>query len=165
MLPQTLIVADSGPLIALASCGRLPLLAALFVHIHVPEQVMREAAWVSKPGADAIHTFVRDSGTVQPDRDNAITQDLHRHLDAGEVQAIACAVELDCPVLMDERKGRQMALAHGVPILGVLGILLLAKQTGLIEEITTPIRTMRRMGYLLGDDLIRRVIAAAGETH
>ena len=159
-----LIVSDSGPLIALASCEQLALLPALFAHIHVPEQVMRETAWVKKPGAAAVTAFVQMSGTVQPDRDNELTHDLLRHLDAGEVQAIACAVELKCPVLIDERKGRQMAVARGVPIVGVLGILLLAKQKGLIAEIAESIRVMRLHGYLLGDDLIERVLAVAGET-
>jgi len=41
-LTKPVIVADAGPLIALAKCGQLALLSQAFGHIHLVRAVLRE---------------------------------------------------------------------------------------------------------------------------
>ena len=54
-------------------------------------------------------------------------------LDPGEAEAIALAVEIGADrILMDEKRGRQIALHHSVKPVGVLGVLLRAKPENLI---------------------------------
>jgi hypothetical protein len=58
-----------------------------------------------------------------------------RGLDAGEANAIALALELQADdLLIDERLGRQEAVRLGLSIIGILGILLVAKQRRLISQ-------------------------------
>jgi len=58
-------------------------------------------------------------------------------LDNGEAEAIVLAIDLKATyILMDEALGRKIALSYNLQPLGVLGMLVLAKQRGLIEVVT-----------------------------
>jgi len=48
---------------------------------------------------------------------------LHISLDKGESAAIVLAIEKDLPLLIDEKKGRQVAHNMGVEIVGLIGII------------------------------------------
>ncbi len=163
-MKKPVIVADAGPLIALAKCEQLPLLSKLFGTVHVPHTVLIEATGGKpKPESESIRTFVVDHCIVQPDRDDALVQHLLRRLDAGESQAISWAKHLGCAVLMDEKQGRLMAQAQGLPLFGVLGMLLLAKQAGHLQALTPIVNSLREHRYNLSDALVAAVLQKAGE--
>ena len=86
---RPVVVADSGPLIALASCGQLPLLAALFASVHLPQAVLDETtADLSRPGARDIARFAAGHAQVHPSRHDAIYAQAIAALDEGESQAL-----------------------------------------------------------------------------
>ena len=45
------------------------------------------------------------------------------NIDNGEIEAISLAIELDLKLIIDERKGRIVAINQGLEVVGVLGIL------------------------------------------
>ena len=64
-------------------------------------------------------------------------------MDKGEAEAIALAVELKADyLLMDERNGRLAARQAGLPVTGVLGILLKAKLEGAIASLQKEIKAL-----------------------
>jgi predicted nucleic acid-binding protein len=74
----------------------------------------------------------REQGQEQP-----ILPQLLHDLDNGEAEAIVLAIDLKATyILMDEALGRKIALSYNLQPLGVLGMLVLAKQRGLIEVVT-----------------------------
>ncbi|MBK6612874.1 DUF3368 domain-containing protein [Ottowia sp.] len=161
---RPVVVSDSGPLIALAGCGHLELLSAVFDQIHVPRVVLDETtADRSRPGADGIAAFVQAHARVHPRRDDARYTAAVSHLDEGEAQALSLAHALGCGVLMDERRGRQTAIRQGVPLFGVLGVLLQAKRTGKIERIAGALDQMQANGYRISRALIDAALKLAGE--
>lgn len=163
-MKKPVIVADAGPLIALAKCEQLPLLRRLFGAVHVPHTVLLEATGGKpKPDSESIRAFVTSQCTVQPDRDDALVQRLRTRLDAGESQAIGWAHHLGCAVLIDERQGRLLAQAQGLPVFGVLGLLLLAKQAGYVQTLAAVIDQLRSQRYHLSDALVAAVLQKAGE--
>jgi predicted nucleic acid-binding protein len=122
MMP--IIVADTGPLIALAKLQQLDLLAKLFEKIHLPQTVYQEATRdLEREDARLIAAFV---GYCQlcPDIHNTFADNLLALLDKGETQALTLARELNCGVLIDERRGRQVAKHYQIPVVGTLGMLL-----------------------------------------
>lgn len=105
-----IVVADSGPLIALACCDQLPLLAELFACIHLPQAVLDETtADLSRPGAANIARFATSHAQIHASRQDAIYAQAIAALDEGESQALSLACALQCGVLMDERRGRAAA--------------------------------------------------------
>jgi predicted nucleic acid-binding protein len=86
-------------------------------------------------------------------------------LDAGEANAIALALELQADdLLIDERLGRQEALRLGLSIIGILGILLVAKQKSLIPQVQPVMDALiSQAGFRVSSQLYQRVLALAQE--
>ncbi|HLP96360.1 MAG TPA: DUF3368 domain-containing protein [Saprospiraceae bacterium] len=132
-----IVVSDTSPIINLATIGHLHLLPELFTEIVIPTAVFNEVAGDGnhEPGAKEIReaSWVKvHSAPNQP----LLPQLLH-DLDPGEAEAIALAVNMKAEyVLIDEALGRKIAVSHQLQPLGILGILLLAKQRGLIAAVT-----------------------------
>lgn len=165
-MSRPVVVSDSGPLIALAGCGLLELLITVFDTVHVPQVVLNETtADRSRPGATEIAAFLQAHAQVHPDRDDAIYTAAASHLDEGEAQALSLAHALGCGVLMDERRGRQTAIRQGVPLFGVLGVLLQAKRIGSIERISPALDEMQSNGYRISQALVEAALKLAGESN
>lgn len=88
----------------------------------------------------------------------------HRAHLLDEAEAIALAREHPgATLLMDERRGRRYAEALGIPIVGTAGLLVRAKQRGLIAEVRPLLDDLRAVGFWLSDPLYALVLALAGE--
>ncbi len=160
-----IIVADTGPLIALARLNRLDLLAALFSKIHIPQIVLSEASVNTEYAeAEPILSFAMQHASVEQTIDNDLNRRLLAALDAGEAQAIVLARKLHCGVLMDEKRGRQVALKRGIAVVGVLGVLLQAKREGYLGELKSILLQLQHSDYRLSEELLERVLELAGES-
>lgn len=132
-----IVVADASPLILLSQLGQLELLPVLYEQVIVPEAVFAEVVeeGLGLPGSREL----ADSAWV--DRVKAVPEDplvrsLRGSLGAGEAEALALASSVDADlVLMDERPGRRAARRLGLNVRGTVGVLLEAKQEGLVAEI------------------------------
>jgi len=163
-LTKPVIVADAGPLIALAKCGQLALLPQVFGHIHLPHAVLREAAGDSAlPGALAVSSFVQEFAQVHPNRDDELFRDARMVLDEGEAQALSLARTLQCAVLLDDRRGRLVATELGISLFGVLGTLLQAKRIGIIDPVKPVLDALLLHDYRLSAKLVAAVLHEAGE--
>ena len=77
---------------------------------------------------------------------------------------LALAEERDARlVVIDERKGRRYAERMGLPRTGSLGVLLLAKQAGLIDSVAPSVAKLQEAGLFLSPELVRRALEIAGE--
>ncbi len=148
----------------LARSCLLAVLRQLAGEIVVPFTVYGECTRDSfRPGAEAI-IMARSARLLEihPDVSPAQLGDVPA-LDAGEISALALALELKQPVLMDERLGRQVATHHHINVVGSIGILLAAKQKELIPAIAPMIQQWRNWGYFLSPNLMAAVLKRAGE--
>lgn len=163
-MTRPVVVSDSGPLVALAACGKLKLLVAVFDAIHVPQAVLDETSTDrSRSGAAAIADFVQAHAQVHASRNDDIYAAAATHLDEGEAQALSLAQALGCGVLMDERRGREVAIRQGLPLFGVLGVLLLAKRLGKIELVAPVLDQMLANGYRISEALVSATLRLANE--
>jgi len=100
---RPVVVSDAGPLIALAGCGQLELLVAVFGAVHIPQAVFDETTIdQSRRGAADIAAFARQHAIIHANRNDAIYSVAVSHLDEGEAQALSLARALGCGLLMDE---------------------------------------------------------------
>ncbi len=90
---------------------------------------------------------------------------LSLHLHRGEAETIALAADVDAEiVIVDEQEGRKVAVAMGLQVTGVLGILLRAKRLGEIRALKPEIESLRnRARFFIAPSLEAKLVAAAGE--
>ena len=163
-----LIVSDASPLIVIAKSGLLPVLTALVEEVVIPETVYGECTVeISLPGARAVRAAVETGQIhVRPDAKGPSDDpgDELAGLDAGELAAIHMATALECPVLMDERLGRQVAKRRGITVIGSAGLLLAAKKRGLVPAVAPILDQWRQSGYFLSASVVKAVLDRAGES-
>jgi predicted nucleic acid-binding protein len=92
-----------------------------------------------------------------------VSERSRRGLDRGEAAAIAYAIDIDADrVLIDEREGRATATRHGVPVTGVVGILLRASSRGEID-LEAELDALREAGFWISDALYERALGMDAE--
>jgi hypothetical protein len=159
-----LVVSDTSPIINLAVIGYLHLLPELFVEIIIPHAVYQEIVvdGAGEPGAEEISqaSWVKVVPNITSPFPNALYV-----LDLGEVQAIQLAVALHADyILMDESAGRRVAIEHKLRPLGLLGILLLAKEKALVPSVTTLMDRLKlEANFFISSDLYQFVKNVAQE--
>ena len=157
------VIADASPLIGLAAIEAFDLLRRLFGRVIVPEAVYSEVvAGVGLPGAAELAGAVEDGwvdvASVGIDAEFADLGD-------GEACTLTLAAKQApaCLVLMDERLGRSYAEAHGIPVVGLVGILGEAKNTGLVPRIRPYIDRLVDIDFRVSQGIVQEVLALAGE--
>lgn len=159
------VVADTGPLIALALLDLLPILPHLFTEVYIPDAVAGEAiSDQEKPVASAIAQALQD-GTLQRRliHLDADFEELSYLLDRGEAEAIALAMELGAIALIDERRGRKVAASRGVAVTGTAAVLVSAKSGGHINAVKPYLDKLSSSGYPLSESLVTIVLEKCGE--
>jgi len=85
-------------------------------------------------------------------------------LDLGEAETIVLAREVNADwVVMDEKKGRRKLDQLGMQKIGTLGLLLKAKQAGLLSVIRPDVERLHLQGFSLSQAVIHAVLVEAGE--
>lgn len=160
------IVVDAGPLIACASIGFLEILPQLFGEVVAPEEVAIEClSNMSYAGAINIQKAIDENRIkiAKPCLLNYQNSALPEALGNGEIAAIKYAAKNDIPLLIDEKLGRRTAKQLQITVIGTAGVLLLAKQHKLVNEVSQLISCLRNNNYYLSDDLAREVLKYADE--
>jgi predicted nucleic acid-binding protein len=115
-----------------------------------------------KPGFDAIAAWV--NGKIVHAADVPLVNALRLTLDPGESEAIALCWEKQADyLLIDEKKGRIIARSNGIKIVGTAGILLMAKERGLIPEKKSSLDILIRNDFRISDLLYHQLLQKTGE--
>jgi len=159
-----IVVADSTILIGLAKLGKLTLLKEIFPKVSIPEEVFREVAerGKDKPGSGLIKesTWI-EKKTV---KDKTQVNFLMGSLERGEAAVLALAKELKADlILLDEEKARKTAVIAGFNLMGLLGLFILAKNIGLINEVRPLINELMTKKFRISDKIIEEALKKAGE--
>ncbi|GHV85813.1 nucleic acid-binding protein [Spirochaetia bacterium] len=157
-----IIVCDSAPLLALAVCGQLDLLEKLYNEVLIPEAVFQEATVSDKPYADTIAEWAQ--GKIVEITDTEFFLAVKPALHKGEAEAITLYKEKSADfLLIDEKKGRKVAEYYDVKIIGTIGLLLKAKQEGILPRIKPYIELLQQSTIRIAPELYQRALERAGE--
>ena len=158
------LVADTGPLIALAKVDALRLPTELFGTVLIPPAVREELLGKVGPEAPRLRHAIQHTLEVrQPSDAPPEVQAVVSRYAPGERDALLLAHQLEAPLLIDERFGREAARSLKLDVIGVAGLLIRAKRTGLIGAAVPILLEMRRYGYWLSDGLIETTRALSNE--
>jgi uncharacterized protein len=87
------------------------------------------------------------------------------NLHAGESEAITLALERRCDaIILDDKMARETAGRLGLRVIGTLGLLILAKEKGVVSEIRPLIiQMMDRISFRLSPVVLNKVLSLLNE--
>lgn len=143
---MALIVADTGPVIALAKIGQLAVLQALFTEVTLPEAVWLESQVKSTDDSILIAQAV-EAGWMKVVKVNR-TRSFPLSLHDGEIEALQLACDRDDVLLiLDDQLARREAVRLTLNFIGTVRVLALTEQRGVIASALDSIRAMQQCGY------------------
>jgi predicted nucleic acid-binding protein len=155
-------VANASPLILLGRISRLDLMDSLAPRIIVPNAVIAEIRAGELKDATAITTLDWAESRGVPDATIPASVE-HWDLGSGELQVITHGLAGSRWVVLDDLAARRCATAHGVAVVGTLGIVLRSKQRGSIDRAKPWITKLMNVGMFVDRELLDRVLSIAGE--
>ena len=159
------IVSNTSPISNLAKVGQLSLMQQVYGKILIPNAVHQELLDVR--AGDVVIRAVQAAEwlEIQAVQNQALVNELRTQINIGEAEAIALAVEVNAArLIIDERLGRQAAKDLGMRIIGVLGMLLLAKRQGLIGTVKPIVDNLiNQANFRISSQLYADVLNAANE--
>lgn len=162
--PGRSIISNSGPLIALAAIGRLGLLRALFGQIVIPQAVYEEVVIRGQGESGSAEVKAATWIEVRQTKDHLAVDLLREVLDAGESEAIALAQEQSARyVLLDDALARRKARFLGLSMTGTLGLVLMAKEAGLVPTVKPVLDELRQTEFRMSEHVYLEVLTKAGE--
>ena len=157
-----IIVADSSPLISFARIDKLNLLNDIFKEIYISPAVFDEITHINKPYSQVLKEFSKDK--IKSVKNALAVSLLMNDLDKGESESIVLAFENNIKrILIDEQRGRKIAKLNGLTPVGTLGVLLRAKEIGLINQIKPLMNILIDEKFRISNLLYNEVLIKADE--
>lgn len=146
------IIADTSCLIIYHKIDQLIILRELFSDLIVTKEVAAEFGEI--PDWISIHEVV----------DKLLYLKLEEELGKGEASSIALAKEFEESLLIiDERKGRKKAESLGIETIGSLGLLLMAKEKGVVRKVSEILALIDQTNFRISSSVREAVLRQSGE--
>ena len=157
------VVSNTTPIISLLKVGKLEILKELYQELFIPYEVYLEIE------AGKNKEYYTDLKKVEWIRVVKIQSEksllFFLDLDKGEAEAIVLANEINADlIILDETLGRFHAKHIGLNVTGTIGVLLKAKETGIIDKIKPVLNELSQKGIWLSEKLIKQTLTKASET-
>lgn len=162
-----LVVSDTSPISNLAVIGRLCLLKTRYRRVFIPPKVCEELERLSHSGgAKGIADALSEGWlAIEPLVDQTSLSGLEARVDPGEAAAICLAESIKADkLLVDDRKGRELARERGIKVAGLLSELVHAKLKGRLPSVRSEMtRLQTEARFFIRDDIKAFILAQAGE--
>lgn len=155
---MAVVVADAGPLIALAKINQLYLLPALFTEIVITQAVADECLRGQSADTPLIKQAL-DSGWLQCVDNPVFKYPLSRSLGLGEQSSIEYALqtESDTLLILDDELARKQALRKQLLIVGTAALLFAAQRNALIADAEAVIAELNQVGYRISAAVVTQL--------
>ncbi len=146
------IITDTSCFILLEKINALDILKEVFSTIITTPEIKKE---YGKPLPEWV--------IIQP-ANQALKSNFQQYVDEGEASAISLAFEIPCDfVILDDIAARKLAQKLGLPIKGTIGVLLIAKQSGVIPFFSPYLKLIQQTNFRLSPQLAQQFLIDAGE--
>ncbi len=154
---------NASPLILLSRVGQLSLLQLVSEGIIVPAAVAIEIQQYEATDVTAL-ALSRTEWLVVVETPTVPEPIQSQNLGAGESAVLTWGyVHPDTEVIMDDLAARRCATTLGIPLVGTLGLVLKAKQRGIIPTARPLLEQLRGSGLYLSDHVLNQALALVGE--
>lgn len=155
---MAVVIADAGPLIALAKINQLHLLPALFTEILITQAVADECLRGQSADVVLIKQAL-DSGWLKCVDNPIFKHPLSRSLGLGEQSSIEYALQTDSDILLilDDALARKQALRKQLVIVGTAALLFAAQRKALVADAEVLIIELNRVGYRISAAVVAQL--------
>lgn len=158
------IICNTSPVQYLHQLGSLHFLPALVKSLTVPSAVQDELNAGRELGLDVPDLQIFEWVVVRRPA-SPVALLLITDLGPGEREVLALALEsLDAVCVLDDSLARRVAGALGLRVTGTLGILLDAKQAGIVMNVRPLLDQLQNLGFRLAPHTRAAVLKLAGES-
>lgn len=156
-----IVVADTGVLISLGLISKIELIEKVFGELYIAEGVWKELHDYDNPDF-VLSQFEKLKDKVVPIRTKNYLSVI---MDYGESESVILYEELQADfLLIDDSKARTIAETLNVSCIGTLGLLLKAKEKGLIDELKPVFKEFLLNGRFFSKRLLNEVLKRSNET-
>lgn len=158
------VVVNSTPLIALSIINKLDILKQLYGKVYVPYGVYEEICveGSSRVGSDILKNT--DFLIIEKIKNEDARKFFQTSLHKGEVEVMILGNEIKVDLcIIDDLLARKYAKYLGFNITGTLGILIKAKEKGIIQDVKSLADELIRNNIYIDDKLYRKVMELAHE--
>ncbi len=157
------VICDTAVLIGLAKIGRLNLLKKLYKNIYIPWGVYEEVVvrGGKRPGVEETDQaeWIRKIKVKDWTAVNLLVSEFGQ----GESEVLVLGKEIKADwLILDDARARTAAISSGYRVIGLAGILLLAKQQNLIEDIKPLFDELVDKNFRLSDKIMKTILQEAG---
>lgn len=147
------IISDSSCLVLLQNIGALDILHRVYGNILTTPIVAAEVRF-------SLPDWIEIRRPISTDEVARLT----KLVDPGEASAIALAIEtVGSTIILDDLKARKLAVKLGLDLTGTVGVMLKAKNDGIISEIRPFILSIRKTNFRLSKQVEQEALKLAGE--
>jgi len=156
------VISNTTPILNLIKIGKLDILQKLYNKVQISQAVFREIE-EGKNKDYYIDISKIDWINIMPIKSASSRLYLY-DLDDGEAETIILIQEQAADlILIDEKIGRRFANHLNIPVSGTIGILIKAKESGLINSVTPLLHELRNKSSWIDDNLFKKALTIAGE--
>lgn len=156
-----LIIADTGAIISLSLVGQLPIIEKLFGKFYIPNAVFEELQNYGNPLFDERIIHDLSNRVVEIKSENYLSM----LMDYGESESVILYKELEADyLLIDDSKARSIAESLDIVCIGSVGILIRAKQKGLIVELRSIFEFWLANDRHFSKKLLNQILKQQGES-
>ena len=158
------VICNTLPLQYLHQLELLHILPALTKRVTVPPAVEEELAQGRAHGFNLPDPAALEWVMVRTPASRPALRLIH-DLGPGEAEVLALALETpDSMVILDDALARQVAETSEIPLTGTLGLLLDAKNAGLVDEVRPLLDQLQALRFRLSSHTRAAVLELAAET-
>jgi predicted nucleic acid-binding protein len=160
---MTKVVINTSPLIVLFKSHLAYILPQLFTEIVVPEAVWHEIVEVNKTDL-AARQLPQVSWVKRVNLTHISPVITAWGLDPGESEVLSFAwFNSDYRTILDDAAARRVARTLNLPLIGTIGLIILAKQRSLIPSISDALQSLKDSGLWISEDLVKFALQQTGE--
>ena len=149
----SVIITDTSCFITLDKIGAFEILHQAFKNIVTTPEIQLEFGselpkWIE----------------IRPVQDTTLKEVFQESVDPGEASAIALAMETSNAILIiDDLKGRKLASKLALSFMGTLGLLVKAKEYGIISAVKPYLEKIQSTDFRVSSSLVNLVLERTGE--
>lgn len=140
---RKIIIADASCLILLAKINQLDILQKIYSEVSITPEIAIEfnqklPEWIK----------------IEITKDKSLQVIFEKLLDKGESSAIILAIEnKGSTLIIDEKKGRKIAIENNIKITGTIGLLIKAKELGIIDKIKPIFTKIKETNFRISNEI------------